>query len=73
MCSYDLAMAIARLASVTVSIAAETIGVFSLIFLLNEVEVSTSLGRTFEKAGTSSTSSNVIPSVIILSVKNDIW
>ena len=58
----SLAIAIAILLSVTVSIAAETIGIFRSIFLLNFVFKETSEGRTSEYAGTSSTSSYVSPS-----------
>ncbi|OQC72255.1 MAG: hypothetical protein BWX45_00985 [Deltaproteobacteria bacterium ADurb.Bin002] len=45
--------------SVTVSMAAETMGMFSRIFCVSQVAVSTSRGRTLEAAGTSSRSSNV--------------
>src|SRR5579863_3784647 len=58
------AMAIARRDSVTVSIAAETSGMFSEILRVSCVLVSTSVGRTEDFPGTSSTSSNVKPSVI---------
>ena len=56
------ASAIARRASVTVSIAAETSGISSSIVRVSRVRVETSLGRTADSAGTSSTSSNVSPS-----------
>ena len=55
-------MAIAILLSVTVSIAAETIGTFIFKFLEKFDERSTFAGRTSENAGTSKTSSNVRPS-----------
>ena len=58
------AIAIARSASVTVSIAEDTIGVQRVISLVNLVETSTALGRTSERAGTSKTSSKVRPSGI---------
>src|SRR5580704_6714827 len=57
-------MAMARRDSVTVSIAAETSGMFSEIFRVNCVCVLTSVGRTEDFPGTSSTSSNVNPSRI---------
>ncbi|GIW55747.1 MAG: hypothetical protein KatS3mg082_2151 [Nitrospiraceae bacterium] len=47
----------ARRASVTVSIAALTIGMLIVIWRVIEVRVSTSLGRTCDLAGTSTTSS----------------
>ena len=53
---------IAILASVTVSIAAETIGTSSTIVRVSLVAVETSFGRTLDSAGTSRTSSNVSPS-----------
>jgi hypothetical protein len=49
----------AVLDSVTVSMAALTIGMFRAMFLVSRVDVSTSLGRTDDSAGTSSRSSNV--------------
>jgi hypothetical protein len=45
--------------SVTVSIAALTIGMFRVIFRVSMVAESTSLGRILDSAGTSSKSSNV--------------
>ncbi len=56
------ASAIARRASVTVSIAAETIGMWSVIERVSCVAVETSFGRTCDSAGWRSTSSNVSPS-----------
>src|SRR5580765_9074571 len=53
------AIAMARPASVTVSIAAEMSGMPSSIVLVSLVRVSTWEGRTSEAAGTSSTSSKV--------------
>ena len=53
-----------RSASVTVSIAAETIGVWRVMSLVNLVDTSTVLGRTSECAGISNTSSKVSPSII---------
>ena len=58
-------MAIAKLDSVTVSIAAETIGVFNTIFLVIFVFKTTSLGNTFENEGTNNTSSKVKPSLTV--------
>ncbi len=55
------AMAMAVLDSVTVSIAAETRGIFSSIWRVNRDAVRTSRGRTSLAAGRSSTSSNVRP------------
>ena len=52
-------MAIARRASVTVSIAAETSGSLSWMLRDSRVERSVSRGRTLEYDGTSSTSSKV--------------
>src|SRR5450631_746215 len=52
----------ARVASVTVSIAAESIGIFKLIFFVKLVRISVSRGRTSENAGNNKTSSNVRPS-----------
>ena len=51
------AIAIAILDSVTVSIAADTIGIFNLIFFEKFVEVLTYLGKTSEYAGITNTSS----------------
>ncbi len=56
------AKAIANLDSVTVSIAAETIGILSKMFCVNFVARFTSLGSTFDAWGTNKTSSNVRPS-----------
>ena len=53
------AMATARLASVTVSMAAETSGMFSRMALVSSVVVSTCWGWTVEWAGSSDTSSKV--------------
>ena len=55
------AIAIAILLSVTVSIAAETIGTFNWRFLENLECNETSEGKTSEYAGTRRTSSNVRP------------
>src|SRR6266511_1647700 len=57
------ARAIAMRASVTVSIAADTIGISSSIWRVNLVRVETSLGRTADSAGTRRTSSKVRPSL----------
>ena len=46
-----------RAESVTVSIAADTIGTLIVMFFVNFVWIFTSLGSTSEKAGTNSTSS----------------
>ena len=59
------AMAIAMRCSVTVSIPALIIGMFSLIVFVRYVDKSTWFGMTCEYAGTNRTSSNVIPSPII--------
>ena len=61
------AMAMARGASVTVSMAAEMMGVRSVMLLVRRVEMSTSEGRTSERCGTSSTSSKVSASAILSS------
>ena len=53
------AIAIAARCSVTVSIAAETIGIFKEILRVNLLSNETSLGKTSEYCGTKSTSSNV--------------
>ena len=58
------AMAMARRDSVTVSMAAETSGMFSEILRVSCVCVFTSVGSTEDFPGTSSTSSNVNPSRI---------
>src|SRR5688500_1602611 len=59
------ASAIARCASVTVSIAELVTGMLSGILRVNHVRVSVSLGSTPLRAGTSRTSSNVRPSVML--------
>ena len=61
----SLARAMAIEDSETVSIAAETIGILSLIFFEKYVEISTSLGKISEYEGTTKTSSNARPSEII--------
>jgi hypothetical protein len=53
------AMAMAVLASVTVSMAALTSGMFNLIFLVSNVPISAIAGVMADLAGSSSTSSNV--------------
>ena len=53
------AIAIAARVSVTVSIAADTSGIFRLMFFVNFVVISTSFGSTSEYCGTKSTSSKV--------------
>ena len=53
------AIMIAARCSVTVSIAADTIGMFSSTFLLKRVFISTCLGKISEYCGTSKTSSKV--------------
>ncbi len=53
------AMAMARRASVTVSMAADTRGRFRVMSRVKRVEREVSLGRTWEYAGTSNTSSKV--------------
>ena len=65
-------MAIAIAASVTVSIAAETMGVFNSIPLEKREVKSTLRGSISEYAGTNSTSSKVNPSAVTLSSINDI-
>ena len=57
-----LARAMANEASVTVSMAADMNGIFSVMFLVRRELMLTSRGSTCEYAGTSSTSSNVKPS-----------
>ena len=54
------AMAMARAVSVTVSMAAETIGTLSEISRVRRVRISTSPGVTSDGPGSSSTSSNVM-------------
>ena len=58
----SLANAIARVASVTVSIAADSMGTFIVISFVSLVVISTSRGRTWLYAGINRTSSNVRPS-----------
>ena len=60
---------IASLVSVTVSIAAESIGIFKLISLVSLVERLAVFGSTVECAGTSRTSSKVRASCLM---RNDI-
>ena len=60
------ASAIASAASVTVSIGAESTGMFRRIDRVRFVVASASLGMTPERRGISSTSSNVMPSAMIL-------
>ena len=55
--------------SVTVSIAADKIGILRLILLVNFVVKSTSSGSILENCGTRSTSSKANPSLDILSLK----
>ena len=62
------ASAIARWASVTVSMAAETIGILSVISFVSRVVTSTCDGSTSDRCGTSRTSSNVSASVIRSSI-----
>ena len=57
------AMAMASRASVTVSMAADTMGMANSMRGVSRVPVVTLDGRTFDSAGTSSTSSNVSPSL----------
>ena len=59
----SLAKAIANAASVTVSIAAESIGIFRRIVFVSWVLISTSRGKISLNAGTSKTSSKVKPSI----------
>ena len=54
-CDIDIAI----LDSVTVSIAADIIGIFKVISLVKFVEISTLLGRILEDWGFNKTSSNV--------------
>ena len=64
----SLAIAIAILDSVTVSILALINGIFNWIFLVNWVFKETSLGRTSDLFGTSNTSSNVYAVFNILAI-----
>ena len=64
------AIAIARLASVTVSIAAEISGMPSSISRVSRVPTSTSFGSTSENAGSSRTSSKVRASRIAIPVRS---
>ena len=57
------AIAMARGASVTVSMAADTIGMLSWIFGVRCAAVLTSFGRTLDSAGSRRTSSKVSPSL----------
>jgi hypothetical protein len=57
-------MAMARRASVTVSMAALMMGMLSLILRVSQVDVSTSRGNTRDSAGTRSTSLKVSASRI---------
>src|SRR5579884_134012 len=59
------ASAMARCDSVTVSMAALTIGMFNAMVRVRQVRVSVWAGRTSLREGTSSTSSNVSPSSIV--------
>src|SRR5437879_10475425 len=61
-------MAMASLDSVTVSMAADASGMFIGSLRANFVVVSTSVGRTADRPGKSSTSSNVRPSGMALSI-----
>ena len=61
-------MAMAIFDSVTVSIAALIIGMLSLIFFVRFVPSSIMLGVISEYCGTKRTSSNVIPSPIIVPI-----
>jgi hypothetical protein len=63
------ASAIAMRDSVTVSMAADTMGMASSIDGVRRVRVSTSVGSTADSAGTSSTSSKVRPSLANLGEK----
>ena len=63
-----LAIAIAILCSVTVSIPALIKGILSLIFFVRLVVKSIILGVTSEYCGTNNTSSNVMPSPIIVPI-----
>jgi hypothetical protein len=58
--------------SVTVSIAADTIGAFRVIFRVNRVVTLMEAGTTSEYAGINNTSSKVKPSNSTLSETNDI-
>jgi hypothetical protein len=62
----SLAIAMAIAASVTVSIAALRMGIFSVIFRVTLVETSTSWGRISEYFGTSKTSSKVSASFTVI-------
>ena len=64
-----LAIAIAILDSVTVSIAADKIGTFNCSLSVNITDMSVSLGKTSDFAGVSRTSSKVKPiTLLILSI-----
>src|ERR1700735_2978565 len=58
------AIAIAKLDSVTVSMAAEASGIFSESLRVKQVRVSTSMGKMEDLPGSGSTSSKVRPSEI---------
>ena len=66
----SLAMAIAILDSVTVSIAAVITGVLSVMVFVSFVVRSMSLGRTSDSAGIRSTSSKVRPSLTNFSIND---
>src|SRR5512143_2919639 len=63
------ASAIAKVASVTVSMAAETSGIFSAMLRESREATFTSRGRTSDFRGTRRTSSNVIPSPMNLPLR----
>jgi hypothetical protein len=52
--------------------AAETMGILRLMFFVNLVDKSVSLGNTADRAGTNKTSSYVSPSGISFSLSKDI-
>src|ERR1700722_2227054 len=64
------AIAIARRESVTVSIAAATMGIFSGTLRARQVRVSACVGSTEDLPGSSRTSSNVSPSGMAPSIIN---
>src|ERR1700746_554402 len=66
-------MAIARRESVTVSIAAATMGIFSGTLRARQVRVSACVGSTEDLPGSSRTSSNVSPSGMAPSIINFSW
>src|ERR1700752_2671520 len=67
------AIAIARRESVTVSIAAATMGIFSGTLRARQVRVSACVGSTEDLPGSSRTSSNVSPSGMAPSIINFSW